>query len=52
MAMNHGRHTWATIPTGEHGDPATIDGVAMSCVLLRTGPLWLPTDLSHMTHIK
>ena len=49
--MNHGTHTWASIPSGEHGDTATINGVALTCVLLRTGPLWLPTDLSHHTTV-
>ena len=53
MAMtDHGRHTWATIPIGEHGDTATVAGVSLSCVLLRTGVIWLPTDLAHLNSIR
>ena len=49
--MNHGDHTWATIPSGEHGDTATIDGVALSCVLRGMHTIWLPASMAHMTHV-
>ena len=51
--MNHGQHTTrATLPKGEHGDTATVAGIAMRCVLLSSGAMWLPTYLSHMTHVS
>jgi len=50
--MNHGDHTWQSVPNGQPGDIATIDGEQWTCVMLRSGVLWMPSDLAHLTEVR